>query len=115
MIVEVINLQCRTIQIAPSHKNSIPYLKGRGFLVGKFRQSRRSTINEVASSEIEETQSVQNKHKTPSRQKEGKNMKIKVTYIDTKSNDPYERLKGYSKDELIAIIKDQDYVIGHKH
>lgn len=42
-------------------------------------------------------------------------MKIKVTYIDTKSNDLYERLKGYSKDELIAIIKDQDYVIGHKH
>lgn len=42
-------------------------------------------------------------------------MKIKVTYIDTKSNDPYERLKDYSKDELIAIIKDQDYVIGHKH
>ena len=42
-------------------------------------------------------------------------MKIEVTYIDTKSNDPYERLKGYSKDELIAIIKDQDYVIGHKH
>lgn len=42
-------------------------------------------------------------------------MKIKVTYIDTKSNDPYERLKGYSKDELIEIIKDQDYVIGDKH
>lgn len=38
-------------------------------------------------------------------------MKIKVTYINTNAKDPYEKLKEFSKDELIRIIKDLDKTI----
>lgn len=41
-------------------------------------------------------------------------MKIKVTYINTNSSDPYESLKALSKEELIKIIKDCDYAIEHR-
>ncbi len=36
-------------------------------------------------------------------------MKIKVTYINT--NDPYSKLYGMSKSELIEIIKTDDKII----
>lgn len=38
-------------------------------------------------------------------------MKIKVTYINTNTKDPYEKLKEFSKDELISMIKDLDKTI----
>ena len=38
-------------------------------------------------------------------------MKIKVTYINTNTIYPYEKLKEFSKDELIIIIKDLDKTI----